>query len=286
MVIIAEEKDENLSLKQVLLNRDFSSTLIKNYKHNGKILVNNQLSMINRIIKKNDIIELILNDANESIEPQKMELKICYEDDDILVIDKPAGVVVHPTTGYRENTLANGIAWYYEDKKIKSSIRPVNRLDKDTSGLIVFAKNPFMQNYLQNVCPMNKLYLAIIEGKLKDKGTIDLPIGRKPGSIVERMVRQDGERAITHYTVLKSSENLSLLRVKIETGRTHQIRVHLSHIGHPIIGDTLYGSNKLLIRRQALHSFRISLKQPFLNKYISICAQVPQDMKNVLINSF
>jgi len=215
-----------------------------------------------------------------------MELNICYEDDDILVVNKEAGVVVHPTAGHPENTLANGIAWYYAKKKIKASIRPVNRLDKDTSGLVIFAKNPFMQNYLQIVSPMKKLYVAIVQGNLEEKGTIDLPICRKPGSTIERMVSDDGDRAVTDFFVLKRSEKLSFVKLELKTGRTHQIRVHLSHIGHPIIGDTLYGSDTSYIKRQALHAYRITFRQPFIDKCISIYAPVPEDMKMVLKDAF
>lgn len=286
MKIIANEEDENLLLKDILLKRGFSSTLIRKYKWSGKIFVNNQISIVNRIIKKGDVIQLCLDDENTSVKPEKMELNICYEDDDILVISKENGVVVHPTAGHPNETLANGVAWYYEKNKIKASIRPVNRLDKDTSGLVVFAKNPFMQNYLQCVCPMKKLYVAIAHGDLEGQGRIDLPIGRKPGSAIERMVRYDGYKAVTDFCVLRRSGKLSLVKLELKTGRTHQIRVHLSHIGHPIIGDTLYGSDTSYIKRQALHAYRITFKQPFLDKCISIYAPMPEDMKSVLKNAF
>lgn len=286
MKIIASKEDENLPLKEILINRGFSSTLIRKYKHSGRILVNNEISIVNRIIKKGDIIELYLNDDNVSVKPEKMDLHICYEDDDILVVNKDAGVVVHPTAGHPDGTLANGVAWYYEKNNINAPIRPVNRLDRDTSGLIIFAKNPFMQNYLQIVCPMKKFYIAIVRGDLEDRGTIDLPIKRKPGSTIERMVDDDGDKAVTDFYVLKRGEKLSLVKLELKTGRTHQIRVHLSHIGHPIIGDTLYGSDTSYIKRQALHAYRLTFKQPFIGKCISIYSPIPEDMKAVLKNAF
>ncbi|MBP2071111.1 RluA family pseudouridine synthase [Thermoanaerobacterium butyriciformans] len=286
MKIIASKEDENLSLKEILINRGFSSTLIRKYKHSGRILVNNEISIVNRIIKKGDIVELLLDDENTSVRPEKMDLHICYEDEDILVVNKDAGIVVHPTAGHPDGTLANGVAWYYEKNSIKAPIRPVNRLDRDTSGLIIFAKNPFMQNYLQIVSPMKKLYIAIVEGDMDGRGTIDLPIKRKPGSTIERMVDDEGDTAVTHFRLLKRGEKLSLVKLELKTGRTHQIRVHLSHIGHPIIGDTLYGSDTSYIKRQALHAYRLTFKQPFIGKCISLYSPIPDDMKAVLKNAF
>ncbi|AFK87519.1 MULTISPECIES: RluA family pseudouridine synthase [Thermoanaerobacterium] len=286
MKIIVNKQDDNLTLKEFLLNKGFSPTLIRKYKNRGKMMVNGEASTVNRIVFEGDIVELFLDDENTSVRPEKMDLHICYEDDDILVVNKDAGIVVHPTAGHPDGTLANGVAWYYEKNNIKVPIRPVNRLDRDTSGLIIFAKNPFMQNYLQIVCPMKKLYIAIVEGDMDDRGTIDLPIKRKPGSTIERMVDDEGDMAVTHFRLLKRGEKLSLVKLELKTGRTHQIRVHLSHIGHPIIGDTLYGSDTSYIKRQALHAYRLTFKQPFIGKCISIYSPIPDDMKDVLKDAF
>ncbi|MDI3310234.1 MAG: RluA family pseudouridine synthase [Thermoanaerobacterium sp.] len=286
MKIVVNKEDAHLTLKEFLLNKGFSPTLIRKYKNRGEMLVNGEISIVNKIVFEGDIVELFLDDENTSVSPEKMDLHICYEDDDILVVNKDAGIVVHPTAGHPDGTLANGVAWYYEKNNINAPIRPVNRLDRDTSGLIIFAKNPFMQNYLQIVCPMKKLYIAIVQGDLEDRGTIDLPIKRKPGSTIERMVDDDGDTAVTDFYVLKRGEELSLVKLELKTGRTHQIRVHLSHIGHPIIGDTLYGSDTSYIKRQALHAYRLTFRQPFIGKCISIYSPIPEDMKAVLKNAF
>ena len=286
MKIVVNKEDAYLTLKEFLLNKGFSPTLIRKYKNRGKMLVNGEISIVNRIVFEGDTVELLLDDENTSVSPEKMDLHICYEDDDIFVVNKDAGIVVHPTAGHPDGTLANGVAWYYEKNNIKAPIRPVNRLDRDTSGLIIFAKNPFMQNYLQIVCPMKKLYIAIVEGDMDGRGTIDLPIKRKPGSTIERMVDDEGDTAVTDFYVLKRSEKLSLVKLELKTGRTHQIRVHLSHIGHPIIGDTLYGSDTSYIKRQALHAYRLTFRQPFIGKCISIYSPIPDDIKAVLKDAF
>ncbi|MDE4542370.1 MULTISPECIES: RluA family pseudouridine synthase [unclassified Thermoanaerobacterium] len=286
MKVVVNKEDAYLTLKEFLLNKGFSPTLIRKYKNRGKMLVNGEISIVNRLVFEGDVVELLLDDENTSVRPEKMDLHICYEDEDILVVNKDAGIVVHPTAGHPDGTLANGVAWYYEKNNIKAPIRPVNRLDRDTSGLIIFAKNPFMQNYLQIVSPMKKLYIAIVEGDMDGRGTIDLPIKRKPGSTIERMVDDEGDTAVTHFRLLKRGERLSLVKLELKTGRTHQIRVHLSHIGHPIIGDTLYGSDTSYIKRQALHAYRLTFKQPFIGKCISLYSPIPDDMKAVLKNAF
>lgn len=283
MRLTVKLSETGLTLEEFLKKRGFSSNLIRTYKRKGEILVNNIKSNTLNIVKNSDVVDLILYDEKSDIEPEKMDLNICYEDEDILVLDKPPGIVVHPTTSHQNKTLANGVAWYFEEIGLNSFIRPVNRLDKDTSGLVIFAKRPFMQYYMQIVKPMKKMYIAVVEGQMTGEGRIDLPIARKPGSIIERMVADFGDRAVTNYEVIKSGKEASLLRINIETGRTHQIRVHLRYIGHPIFGDTLYGSNDKYIKRQALHAYRISFMHPILEKYISVYSPLPDDMKKLFM---
>lgn len=275
--------ETGLTLEEFLKKRGFSSNLIRTYKRHGEMLVNNIKSNTLKIVKSGDVVDLILYDEKSDIEPEEMDLNICYEDEDILVLDKPPGIVVHPTTSHHNGTLANGVARYFEKIGLNSFIRPVNRLDKDTSGLVIFAKRPFMQYYMQIVKPMSKMYIAVVEGQMTGEGRIDLPIARKPDSIIERMVADFGDRAVTNYKVIKSGKVASILRINIETGRTHQIRVHLSHIGHPILGDTLYGSNDKYIKRQALHAYRVSFMHPILEKYISVYSPLPEDIKKLYL---
>ena len=187
-----------------------------------------------------------------------------------------------------ENSLSNGIKYYFDKIGLKKKIRPVNRLDKDTSGIVIFAKNEYIQECLVKQMKKNvfsKEYLAICEGIFeKRSGTITAPIARKENSIIERCVKEDGDISITHYNVLKinSSYNYSIVKLLLETGRTHQIRVHLSHIGHPILGDTLYGNGSTKINRQALHALKVSFVHPISKKEVCYIAPIPNDMKNLL----
>jgi len=282
MRLVVGENEKGVILENFLRNKGFSKRLIRIYKWQGEILVNGIKSNVKRILQPGDVIDLILPENDSNIAPEKLDLDICYEDEEILIVNKPANMVVHPTKRYQSGTLANGVAWYFKEKGLKALIRPVNRLDRGTSGLVVFAKRPFMQYYLQIIKPMTKLYFAVVEGKMEGEGRIDLPISRKPQSGIERMVSEEGDRAITNYKVIKSSERFSLLKVKIETGRTHQIRVHLSHIGHPIVGDTLYGSSDDYIKRQALHAYRLTFVHPLEEKSISVYSPLPQDIQHLL----
>ncbi|MGB9809941.1 MAG: RluA family pseudouridine synthase, partial [Caldanaerobacter sp.] len=187
----------------------------------------------------------------------------------------------HPTRRYKEGTLANGVAYYFKENGIKTLIRPVNRLDKGTSGIVIFAKEPFMQYYLQIVKPMNKFYYAVVKGRLEGEGIIDMPIKRKSFMTIEREVSEEGDRAITYYKSLRATEEFSLLKIKIATGRTHQIRVHLNYIGHPIVGDDLYGEPTFHIDRPALHAYRVTFFHPLKEKVISVYAPLPDDIKRL-----
>lgn len=281
MKLVVEKSAEGLTLEGFLKRKGFSTRLIKMYKWHGEMRVNGEKENVKRVLKEGDVIELSLFDTSSDILPQEMELSICYEDDEILIVDKPAGMVVHPTRRYREGTLANGVAYYFEKKGIKTLIRPVNRLDKGTSGIVIFAKEPFMQYYLQIVKPMSKFYYAIVNGKLEGEGIIDVPIKRKSFMTIEREVSEEGDRAITYYKSLKATEEFSLLKIKIATGRTHQIRVHLNYIGHPIVGDDLYGEPTSYIGRPALHAYRVTFFHPLKEKVISVYAPLPEDIKRL-----
>lgn len=220
---------------------------------------------------------------NSNIIPTKMNLNIIFEDDWLLVVNKPAGIAIHPSVLHYSDSLCNSIKFYFDKIGLKKKIRPVNRLDLNTSGLVVFAKCEYIQECLINQMKNNqfkKEYLAVCNGFFdKKSGTINLPIARKENSIIERCISENGQPAITHYEVLKEFDNYSLVKCSLETGRTHQIRVHMSAIGHPLLGDSLYGSISDLINRQALHCFNLQFIHPVYNNDLNFWGDLPNDFK-------
>ena len=272
-----------------ILKQEFklSARLMHKVISNKLVLLNN-IPIDTRTTPANgDIIKVDLNyeEENDNIVPTKMELDILYEDDGLLILNKPAGIAVHPSILHFSDSLSNGVRFYFDSISLKKKIRPVNRLDLDTSGIIIFAKNEYVQECLikqMNSHILKKEYIAIVSGILNEKsGTINLPISRKDGSIIERCVSQDGQIAITDYSVIKELDNMSVVKCVLQTGRTHQIRVHFSSIGHSLIGDFLYGSRSDLINRQALHSYHISFIHPISNKIMDIYCELPEDMKKI-----
>ena len=230
-------------------------------------------------------VNLDFNEESENIIPTPIPLNIIYEDEALLILDKPAGIAVHPSISHYTDSLANGVKYYFDTIGLKRKIRPVNRLDLNTSGLIVFAKNEYVQECLIQQMQTNefkKVYLAIVHGIFENvQGTINLPIARKENSIIERCISENGQEAITHYEVLKTSNDLSLVHCILQTGRTHQIRAHMSAIGHPLVGDTLYGPNfSDSITRQALHSYKISFIHPISHQIVSFTSELPDDIKS------
>ena len=220
---------------------------------------------------------------NSNIIPTKMNLNIIFEDDWLLVVNKPSGIAIHPSVLHYSDSLCNGIKFYFDKIGLKKKIRPVNRLDLNTSGLVVFAKCEYIQECLINQMKNNqfkKEYLAVCNGFFdKKSGTINLPIARKENSIIERCISENGQTAITHYEVLKEFDNYSLVKCSLETGRTHQIRIHMSAIGHPLLGDSLYGSISDLINRQALHCFNLQFIHPVYNNDLNFWGDLPNDFK-------
>ena len=212
-----------------------------------------------------------------------MDLNIVFEDDWLLVVNKPAGIAIHPSVLHYSDSLCNGIRFYFDKIGLKKKIRPINRLDLNTSGLVVFAKCEYIQECLINQMKnsqFKKEYLAVCNGFFdKKSGTINLPIARKENSIIERCISENGQTAITHYEVLKEFDNYSLVKCSLETGRTHQIRIHMSAIGHPLLGDSLYGSISDLINRQALHCFNLQFIHPVYNNDLNFWGDLPNDFK-------
>ncbi|MBR3325569.1 MAG: RluA family pseudouridine synthase [Clostridia bacterium] len=241
-----------------------------------------------------------------------MSLNIIYEDEAFLVINKPAFMPIHPTAYHLNDTLANGVRYYFDSIDLRKKIRPVNRLDRNTSGLVLFAKNEYIQEHLiRQMCDGSfiKKYLGIVNGSLSDlldndyvsnlclesksivsctnssgiiEGYISAPISRKDGSIIERIVESNGIPSITSFKLIKDLSNYSLVEFFLKTGRTHQIRVHMSFIAHPLLGDSLYGTSSSLINRQALHSYYLSFMHPITASIIEFKSSIPEDMKKVI----
>ena len=281
---IVNDKYENV--KQVLKEEfNMSDRLTLKLKSNQKIYKNGQVALVNSNVTNNDLIEIYLNteEDHSNILPTKMDLDILYEDEWMLILNKAPNLPIHPSRMHYEDSLSNGVSYYFDKIGLKKKIRPVNRLDKDTSGIVIFAKNEYIQECLIKQMKQNifkKEYIAIVEGILGiKKGTISLPISRKEGSIIEREINLNGDNAITHYEVIAEKNNMSKVHILLETGRTHQIRVHFSHIGHPLIGDTLYGNASSHIARQALHAYKISFIHPISKEQMHFTCDLPEDMK-------
>ena len=282
-----KEVDSFTSLKELLKSYfKISDRLLVKLKRNDKILLNNNICNINSRLSLGDIIEVNLDfeEDNSNIVPQEMNLNIIYEDDAYLIVNKSPGLPIHPSMDHFTDSLSNGIKYYFDLIGLKRKIRPVNRLDKNTSGLVIFAKNEYIQECLVKQMKNNifyKEYIAICEGKFEKKaGIINKPIARKENSIIERCVSEVGDNAITEYEVIQynEKENYSIIKCILRTGRTHQIRVHMSHIGQLILGDTVYGNTSELINRQALHSFKAKFVHPLLQVPVSYTAKIPSDM--------
>ena len=284
-----QPNDNFFNVKELLkLKFQISDRLLVKLKKNKKIWLNSTPTFVDSRLKPFDIVEILIDfeEKSENIIPTQIDLNIIYEDEYYIVINKPSGIAIHPSILHYTDSLANGVKFYFEQKNIKKKIRPINRLDKDTSGIVIFAKNEYIQEFLVKEMKKNtffKEYIAVCEGIFESKiGTINLPIGRKENSIIERCVCSDGDIAITHYNVLKSLKNTSAVHVTLETGRTHQIRVHLSNIGHPILGDTLYGNPSSVINRQALHAYKGKFIHPITGLNVEYIATIPSDIKSII----
>lgn len=287
----ADEADEGQSVRDVLQKRyGVSRRLLVRAKFKGLITRNGQLVFVNEKLQAGDVIAVMVQeDEEETVAPEEMPLVIRYEDDDIMVIAKPAGLVVHPTGNHPGGTLANGVIAYWQKRGERRKFRAVNRLDKDTSGLLIVAKNQWAHEQfsrMQQERTLHRIYQAIAEGEIEhDAATIDAPIGLAENSFITRQVRPDGQSAVTHYRVLARGKGMSHVEVKLDTGRTHQIRVHMSSIGHPLAGDDLYGGSRAFIGRQALHAAQLGFVHPRSGIIMEWREPLPADMQE-LANRF
>lgn len=285
---IGKRLDAYVSSLKDNISRSNAQKLIKN----NKIFVNGKNVKESYKVKENDEIRIIIEEPKKSsLKPENIPLDIIYEDNDIIVINKPKGMVVHPGNGNHEGTLVNAVLAYAKDLSgIGGELRPgiVHRIDKDTSGLIIVAKNDEAHKNLSEEIKnheVTKIYTCLVRGNIsEDDATIDMPIGRDKNDRKKMAVTEDGKKAITHFRVLKRYGNYTLLRVKIDTGRTHQIRVHMAKIGHPIIGDEVYsnGKNEFNVHGQMLHSTYLKFKHPVTGKELELEAPLPQYFQDVL----
>lgn len=277
------------TVQTFLKSRGFSSRMLKELKKNPHgILIGNKKCTALKTLKKGDKLTVYIkeNGPSENITPVELPVDIVYEDKDVLVCNKPPFMATHPSQNNRETSLANALVFHFMKNNEQLTVRPVNRLDKNTSGLILVAKNAHASGVLSTDLKSKKVereYLAFIEGCPDNmQGTVDAPIARKTGSTIERCVDfEKGETAVTHYEVLKKGE-FSLVRLKLETGRTHQIRVHMAYIGHAVAGDFLYGTEfSGGISRHALHSYTLKFTHPITNEQMNFVSELPDDMKKL-----
>ena len=293
---IVDEKYDGCKIREFLKEEmELSSRLIRKSALDKKILVNDEWVKMNFKIKKGDNIKVILNrKETQDIAPEDIDIEVVYEDSNLLVVNKKPFMVVHPTKRYQSGTLANGVMNHFKNTNQECIVRLANRLDMNTSGLVIIAKNQFAHMFLSNEMQKNevtKKYLTVVHGHLKEKsGTIDASIYRVPEEeegvfSIRRVVDEKGQRSITHYKVVESLKDADLVECTLETGRTHQIRVHMAHLGHPIYGDFLYGdgdNEKDLIERQALHAYSLEFLEPQERKLLSLKAELPEDIKELI----
>lgn len=280
----------NMEIRDFLKDiHSFSKRMIISIKFGGgRITVNGKQETVRYRLQTNDILSIQFppEKIGENLRAEDLLLSIVYEDDDVLIINKPACIAVMPSPQHKTGTIANRILAYYAEKKIPYTVHIVTRLDRDTSGLLLVAKHSYSHSVLakaQQQGMVKRKYKAIVEGYLDNKqGVIDAPIGRKEGSIIERTVSEIGKKAITHYKVIAEAKKHSLIDIELETGRTHQIRVHFSYINHSLAGDDLYGGSHGIITRQALHCGEISFEHPLTKETVSYHLKVPDDMRQFM----
>lgn len=276
------------SVKRFLEVKGYSHAVIVLLKKTANgITVNGTWYYVNDTLYTGDVLRITIRETAESahIPPVLLPLAIPYEDDDILIADKPADMPVHPSMNNYDNTLANAVLYHWRENGCICPFRCINRIDRDTTGLVLIAKHALSGAILSRQMlqrDIHRTYLAIVEGETPPSGSISAPIARKEGSAIERMVDFiHGESAVTHYIRIATHDGLSLLALQLETGRTHQIRVHMKHIGYPLIGDFLYHPDMSRVQRQALHSWRLTFLHPIAGTPCCFLAPLPKDMASL-----
>ena len=287
---IIDEDSAGLRVEQFLRRKRYSGQNLSEIKRMPKsILVNGVHYYMRQELSKGDHLQVRICETknSEKIPPTKLPLDIIYEDEDLLVLNKPAGMPIHPSLNNYTNSIANALAYYFQSQGKPFIFRCCNRLDRDTSGLTIVSKHLVSGSILSDMTKYREVhreYLAIARGSFTpSEGTIQAPLGRKEGTIIERTVDwEHGEDAVTHYKVVKEANGHSLVSLRLETGRTHQIRIHMKHLGYPLIGDYLYNPDMEFITRQALHSHQIAFTHPITGAPMEFTAPLPEDLKAVL----
>ncbi len=293
LTYIADNSIAPLPVSRFLKQKGFSSqNLVQLKKNPDAVLANGVPCFMNHVLQPGDTLTLHIREerSSEKIPPVDLPLDIVYEDADLMVINKPAGMPIHPSMNNYYNSMANALAYYFEQQNCPFVFRCINRLDRDTSGLTIVAKHYVSAGMLSAMIAnkaasgITREYLAIVKGSVQPpEGTITAPLGRKEGSIIERTVDfEKGESAVTHYKVLDEKNGHSLVSLILETGRTHQIRIHMKYLGYPLIGDYLYHPDMEHIRRQALHAWKLSFRHPITGETLAFTAPLPEDMAAVL----
>ncbi|WP_128739188.1 RluA family pseudouridine synthase [Desulfocucumis palustris] len=290
MEIIVDKIYENRSVESFLKQHmSYSRGLLRKIKRSGAVIVNGTPVLMAHKLRAGDVITIEISEKGSDIQPQFIPLEILFEDKEVMVVNKPSGMLVHPLTGEPGGTLANAVIYHWLNKNREALVfRPVYRIDRDTSGLVLISKNRLSYNKLLRQLTertMLRTYIAVVEGYMPaSEGIINFPIARKTGSIVQREVSWQGKSAVTRYKVVRTLPSIgaSLLAVRLETGRTHQIRVHLSHMGHPLLGDTLYGGRSDYICRHALHVQRIKFLHPVTGDTVDLYCPAPSDIGKLM----
>jgi 23S rRNA pseudouridine1911/1915/1917 synthase len=291
-----EEQHNGKCISMFLKEKEYSrAVIIELKKTKTGIQKNGTWAGVNEILNTGDILEICLTEqgASENIVPRELQLDILYEDEDILVVNKPYDTPIHPSVNNYNNTLANGVVHYYQQQNKPYIFRCINRLDRDTTGVTILAKNLISASILSKRMKergLSRTYVAFVEGITKEEGTIDLPIGREEGTIIKRKIdEKEGKHAVTHYCKLEElqveGKAVSVVALQLETGRTHQIRVHMASIGHPLLGDFLYNESNHMLTRQALHAASCAFYHPITGEYKRITAPLPKDMEMLMQRS-
>ena len=290
MTYLIQQQDIQKTVEQFLLSNGYSAALIRRLRHTEQSILKNGSPVYTTYrLDEGDSLTVTLPEehGSENIVPVPMDLDIRYEDRDLLDVNKAAGVPIHPSQGNHDNTLANGIAWYLREKGEVATYRAINRLDRDTTGLLILARHALsacMLSEMVRTHAIRRCYLAAASGLVPPEGVIDAPIARTCDSTIERCVDfERGDSARTHYRTLcyNRDTDCSLVELRLETGRTHQIRVHMKHIGHPLPGDFLYNPDYRLIGRQALHSWQLDFIHPIKKEPLHFEAPLPEDMRRL-----
>ncbi|NWK70907.1 RluA family pseudouridine synthase [Bacillus paramycoides] len=283
---------EGILVREFLKTKGISKAALTDIKfHGGAIEVNGEHASVRHKLQAGEELQVFfpVEERSEGMIAENITLCIVYEDDAVLVMNKEAYMSTIPSREHPSGSVANALLYHYDKQHLASTVHIVTRLDRDTSGLMLIAKNRFVHHLLSKQHQqkgVKRTYEAIVHGMiLEEVGTIDAPIGRKADSIIERTVCEDGQRAVTHFKVMESFPNKTRVALELETGRTHQIRVHMAHMGHPLLGDDLYGGQRDVMKRQALHSTSLTFYHPILEKEMTFTSSIPDDMQHALRNN-